>query len=201
METVTRRELAINAVQQIAFRHGIGATAPTTIKDSNNAIVDLGTTNLVAKVATSTLPSRLIDTEFIVLAHLHHKNAPTGRLSDNIDHGPHDALGCRLFFVERLQVIDTEVAASTALDAVLATHDALADLALPVPYSATTLTVARTLLDDPTRTAALPEQERTFCLAVGSRLREELDALTWEAQVLHGDPWIGGNLVNTNNGL
>ena len=29
--------------------------------------------------------------EFTVLAHLHHKNAPTGRLSDNIDHGPHDA--------------------------------------------------------------------------------------------------------------
>jgi hypothetical protein len=85
-----RRELAIDAARQVALDHGITTTTASIIKDSNNTIVDLGAANLVAKVATSPDPDRPIDTEFAVLSHLHHKNAPTSRLSDQLAHGPHE---------------------------------------------------------------------------------------------------------------
>jgi hypothetical protein len=105
-----------------------------------------------------------------------------------------------LIFLDRLQITDTPLAPQDALDAVLATHEALADLALPVPDFDTGLATAHALFDDPARTATLPTEERRFCSAVGTLLRERLDELTWRRRVLHGDPWIGGNLVNTVHG-
>ncbi len=200
VDASARRDLAILAARSVAARHGINAVYPSIIKDSNNTIVDLGAANLVAKVATSTLPGRVIDTEFAVLSHLHNKDAPTGRLSDRIEHGPHDELGCRLFFLDRLEIIDAPLTAAQVLDTVRATHLALADLDLAVPDFDQNLTAATALFDDPTRTATVPSGERDFCLSVGRRLRQQLDALAWQKLVLHGDPWVGGNLVHTTSG-
>jgi hypothetical protein len=135
-----------------------------------------------------------------VLSHLNDKNAPTGRLSERIAGGPHDELGCRLFFLDRLDITDTPIAAADAFDAVRATHEALTDLPVPLPTFDDNLALARALFADPTRTATVPENEREFCLIVGSQLRARFDVMTWHSRVLHGDPWIGGNLVNTSSG-
>lgn len=200
MDASARRDLAILAARSVAARYGIDSVNPSIIKDSNNTIVDLGAASLVAKVATSTLPGRLIDTEFAVLSHLHKKGAPAGRLSDRVEHGPHDELGCRLFFLDRLEIVDAPLTAAQVLDTVRATHGALADLDLAVPDFDHNLTVATELFSDLTHTATLSSGEREFIASVGRRLREQLDALAWPALVLHGDPWVGGNLVNTTSG-
>jgi Phosphotransferase enzyme family len=197
-----RRELAVQASLMVARRFGIDDAAPKIIKDSNNTIVDLGTANLVAKVATNATPDHSTATEFAILSHLHHKNAPTSCLSDRIDHGPHDELGCRLLFLDRLEIIDAPVAVSDALAVLYATHEALADLSLTVVDFDDSFVAAQELFEDGAKTAALSDQERQFCAAVGSRLRERLNASAWQAQarILHGDPWVGGNLVNTVDG-
>jgi Phosphotransferase enzyme family len=197
-----RRELAVRASLMVARRFGIDDAAPKIIKDSNNTIVDLGTANLVAKVATNATADHSTATEFAVLSHLHHKNAPTSCLSDRIDHGPHDELGCRLLFLDRLEIIDAPVPVSDALAVLYATHEVLADLTVPVADFDDNLVTAQDLFDDHARTATLPETQRQFCAAVGSKLRDRLNASRWQAraQILHGDPWVGGNLVNTVDG-
>lgn len=200
MEADARHELVISAVCSVAHRHGIEEMNPTIIKDSNNTVVDLGVENLVAKVATSTLPGHSIDAEFRVLKHLHNKRGPTARLSDRIEHGPHTELGCRLFFLERLQLTNADINESQAMETVLATHDALGDFTFEIPDFLRNLTTTEALFHNPTLTPELPKTERTFCATVATWLREQFDGRTWETKVLHGDPWIGGNLVNTTDG-
>ena len=89
---------------------------------------------------------------------------------------------------------------SDALHAIITTHAALDDLELPLGDFDENLTAAAALFDDPTVTATLPAKNAEFCARVAIRLRHQLDAHTWQPRVLHGDPWLGGNLVNTTNG-
>jgi hypothetical protein len=55
LSTEERRERAIKAATKIAATYRIKSDAPVVLKDSNNTVVHLAPSPVVAKVATSTL--------------------------------------------------------------------------------------------------------------------------------------------------
>lgn len=202
METADRVTRALRAVEEIAAAHGLDARDLRIVKDSNNTVVDLGTAPIVAKVATTTLPGRhdAFALEFAVLRHLHGSHAPVARLSDALPHGPHEADGLPVLFLDRLDLSDDTVELTDAVAALDATHGALAGIAAPLPAFTEALTAAHRLYRDDARTPGLPPDERAFCVRAGDRLLSDLKPTVGRPVVLHGDPWIGGNLVATTSG-
>jgi hypothetical protein len=202
MSASDRRETAIAAAVEVARSLGVRVESPMILKDSNNTIIDLGVDDLVAKVATSTLAGsgRGFDVEFSVLRHLHHRSTTTSRLSDRVPHGPHQAGASRLFFMDRLEITDDTFDRRAAGDVLLATHVALASYEGELPDFVDTIALGAECLSDPERSPTLPVAERSFCTRAWVDLRSRLANDTWAPTVLHGDPWVGGNLVMTTAG-
>lgn len=202
MESVDRVTRAVGAVAAVAAAHGLDVGDLRVLKDSNNTVIDLGTAPIVAKVATTTLPGRhdAFALEFAVLRHLHGSHAPVVCLSDALPHGPHDADGLRVLFLDRLDLRDDTVDLTGAVAALDATHAALDGIAAPLPTFTDALTAAHRLYRDDALTPGLAPDERAFCLRAGDRLLGDLHATVGRPVVLHGDPWIGGNLVATTSG-
>lgn len=203
MNTSARAANAVRAVVAVATAHGLSAVGASVIKDSNNTVVDLGSSPIVAKVSTTTLPGGGDDSfarEFAVLHHLHGSDAPVVRFSDQIPPGPHEIEGLRMLFLERVHLVDEQIGVADAVRTLERTHVALAEFEAPLPTFTDTLAAAHGLYRDQRLTPALPPEERRFCLAAGDRLLAEFADEAGPPMVLHGDPWRGGNLVATSAG-
>jgi hypothetical protein len=74
-----RRARAVKAATKIGATYGIKSDAPIVLKDSNNTIIHLAPSPVVAKVATSTLRKQYVSTlehELNVALHLASSDAP-----------------------------------------------------------------------------------------------------------------------------
>lgn len=79
LSTKKRRELAIKAVTEISADYDIKSDAPVLLKDSNNTVIHLAPSPVVAKVATSTLRKQNVSNlehELNVALHLAGLGAP-----------------------------------------------------------------------------------------------------------------------------
>ena len=197
-----RRQLAVRAAFAVAERFGAVVERAEIVHDSNNTIVGL-TDGLVAKVATTTLPGRegALDLEIGVLTHLAGAEAPTVRPSPIAPAAVHEAHGARVILLERLAIVDAPIEPSAALSTIDAVHAALRDMPRSnLPPFLDGLDRATALFDDAVRTPTLSADDRRFALKVGEQLAAWFATPTWDDIVLHGDPWIGGNLVATTDG-
>lgn len=202
MDADARRDLAARSAVQVAKRFGIATLSPQIIKDSNNTIVAVND-EVVAKVATTTLHGRQgsLDREFAVLQHLNTRTAPVVRPSSAVPLAIHEALGCRLIMLDRLEVTPDEPNADLVLGALNETHAALDGFdVVELPSFSDDLVHATAIVADPTLSPTMPDHERSFCQHVSGELSACFADRTDDDIVLHGDPWVGGNLVNTTEG-
>lgn len=197
-----RRDLAVRSAVCVAERFGIGTLSPQIVKDSNNTIVRLND-ELVAKVATTTLHGRQgsLDRELAILQHLDSRAAPVVHLSNSVPSAIHEALGCRMIVLDRLDVIAGELDADTAVRTLSETHAALDGFDVDeLPSFLDGLVQATAIFADPTLSPTMTDHERRFCQQIAEQVRNGFAERSWDDIVVHGDPWIGGNLVNTTDG-
>jgi Phosphotransferase enzyme family len=197
-----RQDRAIRSAVAVAERFGIVLDGPAVVADSNNTIVGLND-RVVAKVATTRLPGRAtaLDRELEVLAFLAGRDAPVAALSDLAPRIVHEAHGTRMLLLERLDIVDADPDAHSVIGAIDALHACLAPFDGMLPSFLDSFAAARAVLAEPIRSPALPAPDRQFMSDVADQISASFDETTWPEMVLHGDPWIGGNLVATPVGL
>lgn len=198
-----RREAAVAAAREVAYRHGIVSNDPRVLKDSNNTIVHLAPAPLVAKVCTTALPGghQALEREMAVLGFLAQTSAPTVHPSLLLPPGPHQLGDQRMIFLEHLPTNSADsVDAHEAVQALVALHGALRDYTQPLPEFADSMGQAGCLLVDESALPQLSCHERSFLIGVHRELTAALPAGRSRWQALHGDPWAGGNLLATPGG-
>ena len=203
-DPIDRRRRAIDAASQIADRLGIKADEARVIKDSNNTIVHLAPTPLVAKVGTSSLRADALQTlgkELGVAVYLTERAAPIVPPADDVPPGPHlhDGVAITLWhYVESdpsLEVTDE------ALGEMLSSfHRAFAHYPDTLPDFTQNLDRVRSALYDVHRAPALSDADRTFLIEVAASLDEALPTAEFARRPLHGDPHLDGNILLTANG-
>lgn len=202
MDAEARRDLACRSAVAVAHRFDVGVEEVSIIKDSNNTIVGLNH-DVVAKVSTTTLAARdtALDRELAVLQHLDTQPAPVGRLSRLVPRLVHEALGCRMLLLDRLERSSDVLQPEVVLTALAETHAAFGGLADTELLSfLDDLARAAAIFGDPQLSPTLPSAERHFCRRVGNELGGWFDDGDWSSIVLHGDPWLNGNLIATTAG-
>ena len=106
-----------------------------------------------------------------------------------------------MIFLARLSELAAPVSADGAITTLAVTQAALAGFdRSTLPRVTDSLFLARGLLGNESHSPTLPAAERGFCVAVGEHLESMLRENSWLDIVLHGDPWIGGNLIQTTLG-
>lgn len=201
----TRSHQAMCAAQAVARRNGIPSQRSRVVHDSNNVVVHLAPSPVMAKVCPSTAGcgrSKLA-AELDAAVHLERVGAPIVGPSQELSVEVHEEDGYAITFWRHQahdpQAIVPEVAAAEALAEV---HRALDTFTAPT-RSFMDRQVRRTaeILANPMSLRALSNSERSFLtaeyLAVISSVRDR----RFECQALHGDPHRGNVLVAENGCL
>jgi Phosphotransferase enzyme family len=197
-----RRRLAVTSAVEVIDRYGLSAPAPLVLKDSNNTIVWLRPLPVVAKVATSTLPGRAagLAVELDVLAYLTGSGAPVAQLADGLPPELHTAGGRSVLLLDYVEHDPGRpVPPETARAALVSVHDALRGYPGELPAFTDHLTRIRPLLSDPRLTPDLVDDDRALLVSMVDHFAVAFP-LNAAWRPLHGDPWMGGNLLSTPTG-
>jgi hypothetical protein len=158
-----RREAAIRAAQRLGRSIGLVVTAPRVLKDSNNTIVHLAPSPVVAKVGTSHFrDARLeaLDRELAVATHLAQKRTPIVRPTSEVRPGPHRVNGLTItlwqYYMESTATAITGGARGRGLAIV---HSVLRDFNDRLPWFSVELDDVGRFLADRSRLARLPDRE------------------------------------------
>lgn len=186
---------------EIAASIGIKTESPRILKDSNNTIVHLVPSSIVAKVGTSTIrrwDGTTLERELDVATHLVEQGAPVVAPSTDPPAGPfHSRRGLTVTlwrYYAQTEPLDIG-AARIALHAV---HDGLARYRRPLPDFEAEFTGVTELLAA-SKLPQLPQTERTYLTHIGDQLAQRLRLLAGPRQALHGAPHFG-NLLHTPDG-
>jgi predicted trehalose synthase len=166
------------------------------LKDSNNTIVHLAPSSIVAKVGTSTIHPGVerLERELEVGRHLAAAGAPIAPPSDVIPPGPHRHDGLALTFWRFCEHRAAEDRDATAAGLALRQlHRDLADYAGVLPSFREHFREAGTLLAE--ADVALRAADRVFLRETYERLDERLVAPEINLRPLHGGPHLGNVLV------
>lgn len=197
-----RQRIACEAALGVAAALGLRAQRPVILKDWNNTIVRLAPSAIVAKVGTSHFrDTRLesLEREVAVSAHLAARGAPVIRPAARVAPGPHHWQGLTLTLWEYVEAMPgAEPVPAEMAAAIQAVHKALSDFGGSLPYFASGLDDARTLLQ-PHRSPSLEAADRQFLLSVVSELEAALAPLTATCRPLHGSPH-GANWLLSRRG-
>jgi Ser/Thr protein kinase RdoA (MazF antagonist) len=180
----------VEAVVAIAAEHGIRATTPVVLRDTNNVVVWLRPHPVVAKVGTN---KRRLENELRIAEHLVAMGAPVVGPTDLlpravlIDEG-HDAT----FWVFHPQQPGTEPGAEDVANALRSLHLALARLPEPVaaglpPFEAA-LDSLPVLLNDAAALNVLSAEDRALLARAHDMLRSELEQRSLTRERIHGSP-------------
>ena len=195
------RRRALQAAIAVARSLGLRATRPGIIADSNNTIVHLAPTPIVAKVGTSHFRDAELESlerELTVAMHLANQDAPTVRPARNVPPGPHKVGSAALTLWEHVGSLPgADLESSQTASALRAVHQALSDFSGSLPWFMVELKDAGRLLQ-PDR-SALPATDRSFLVDVLDDVETSLAARKMESQSLHGSPH-GGNWLVTASG-
>jgi hypothetical protein len=173
-----RRGLALEAALSVAARVGLVVDQPAILADSNNTIVLLSPSPVVAKVGTSHFRDAELESlrrELAVAAHLSGLGAPVVAPAPAVDAGPHRWRNLTLTLWEYVPSTGQEVTrepAETAA-ALSAVHMALAGYPGELPRYDIELADARRLLQRKS-SPTLSASDRRFLLGVVDELQERL---------------------------
>jgi len=198
-----RRGRALEAAVSVVESLGVVAERPVILADSNNTIVWLAPTPIVAKVGTSHFRDAELESltrELAVAAHLARHGAPIVAPAGGLAAGPHCWRDLTLTLWQYVEPIGEVVLEPAEAAAVLsAVHDALAAFPGSLPPFDLELADARRLLL-PLRSPTLADSDRRFLLSVIDELEETLAGRMCVARPLHGSPHAG-NWLRTTKGL
>ncbi len=187
-----------DAALSTASRFGITASEPVTLSDSNNVVLWLRPTPVVAKVATG--HHRRLALELEVAKHLVTLDAPVVRPADELPQRVHHRGGFEVTFWKYQPHPKREVDQHQLAHALSRLHVAMGTFAgaLP-PYQNEFLAVAEVLMT-PTRVPDLPERDRVLLLSALGRFSEDLALSGTATCPLHGSPHDSNTMV-TNAGI
>lgn len=203
MTTTSRSERAVGAAVAVAARYGLHVGHPHVLWDSNNIVVHLRPTPVVAKVARAdgSWYAATLGRELAVGAHAATMGAPVAQPSPELPPEVHWHEGRALTFwryYEHDASIHIDCAAAAA--ALKEVHRALASYVGALPrWRPDVPDLRAVLLDGHSR--RLRERDRDFLIAQYERLRGELAGRELRRQAIHGSPHgynrlcVGGRVV------
>ncbi len=200
-----RRRRALEAATAIARLYGVTHHAAYVLKDSNNTIVHLAPSTIVAKVGTTTIRAdagEVLARELEIGAHLARHGAPVAPPTSAIPPGPHRygamTVTCWSF---RPKSGERRLSHGTLAVALRRLHDAFADYPGALPSLTDVLDGAGRVIADPSSTPELPPADRSFLEAASARIAHRIRGLHLPAATpLHGDPHLDGNVLVTAAG-
>jgi len=198
-----RVDRAVEAAVAVAAGCGVAATTPRVLHHSNNVVVHLAPTPVVAKVAIShhrASGAGSIAPELAVGRYLAEQGAPTVSPATILPAGPHYAGGLVLSYWDWCPNDADGVVDGRAVGRSLAAlHGALDGYPgeLP-PFTAHVEDAGAILAAEPL--PALPGADRAFLADLHTRLVGKLAATPVSARVLHGEVHLG-NLLAADDGL
>jgi hypothetical protein len=174
------------AAATIAGRFGVVASNPVTLASSNNVVVWLAPSPVVAKVGTG--HHRRLSLELAVARHLVSRGAPVVAPSLELPQEVHHLAGFDMTFWAYQSHDHTEAEPGKLGGALFALHEALAAFPDPLPRYDDELDQVSRILTDARRSPGLQDADRSVLLAGLHRFRAELRSWEWESQALHGSP-------------
>lgn len=190
----------MRAAVEVATACGIQVTEPALLQETNNTVVWLRPSPVVAKVATRPASKLGVRREHAVASELATLGANIAVPLPGLEPVEHLPTGFVVTLWERLERLDVELADRALSDSLAALHAALAKTRTNLPSFRVELTQARAALDDDTFMAALATADRTFLRSVYDDGLADLDGVELDRQRLHGEPH-DGNRVLTAQGL
>jgi Phosphotransferase enzyme family len=196
-EHAARVRRAVSAALKVARDHGIPAARPQVLHESNNVVIHLQPSPIVAKVSPFACQSTMTrcGVEVAVGRHLARAGAPVVGPCTEVPPGPHTARGCAItLWGHHKHDATAEIGGPEAIAALDAVHHALEDYPGPVE-SFLERRVRRTgdALERPVPN--FPPRQHAFLRDEFRSLRSRLDGLACESRILHGDPHRGNFLV------
>ena len=176
-----------------AFR--IQATEPLLLQETNNTVVWLRPSPVVAKVATR-IDSKLdVRLEHAIASELAALGADIAIPVPDLEPVEHPPTGFVVTLWERLERAEAQVSDRSLSHSLATLHAALARTRTKLPSFREELMRARVVLDDDTFMAALAPADRTFLRAVYDAGLAELDGVDLDRQRLHGEAHDGNRIL------
>ena len=176
----------------IVSEFGLSVRDPVVISDSNNVVLWLRPTPVVAKVGTR-LRSRLA-LEMDVAKHLKIRGAPIVSPADELPQEVHRVGDIEVTFWEYEPADEQEPSPDDVACALFGLHTALRDYPNPLPSFQDELSYVAELLSDAGRLELLPEDDRLLLVSAEHRFRAELARYALKERPLHGAPHSGNTL-------
>jgi Ser/Thr protein kinase RdoA (MazF antagonist) len=177
----------------IASRFGLRVTAPVRLADSNNVIVWLAPTPVVAKVGTG--HHHALSLELRGAQHLVRMGAPVVSPATELPQQVHHVGGFVATFWQYRRHDGTEVHPEILAMALAALHEALATYPGTLPSFEEELHRVGQVLSQPQPSPALDETDRNLLLAALDRFQMELASCATDRRPLHGSPHRSNVLV------
>jgi hypothetical protein len=193
--------LAIQAATAVAIAQGLEFEQAIVLQDSDNVVLHLAPTSVMARVATTTATHRPGDQwfgrEVAVAKYLTEVGAPIIPVSPLVEPGPHFYLGLVLSFWQFVEVLLADYDPIVAGRTLKQCHDRLVDYPTELPPLAL-MTEAQEILQKLIAAAEFSATDAAMLERVGARSYDQLSQLPM--QPIHGDAHFG-NVLNTSMGV
>jgi hypothetical protein len=184
---------AIAVAIEVAQGLGLQVQKPVSLRSTNNVVVWLSPTQVVAKVGLGR--NACLRTELQVALELSARGAPIVCPAQEVPAVVHSRRGLEVTFWQyHAQPLSADIAGTRVATALRRLHTALGrispGLRASLPSYLRELQLVRSLLTDPFGLPALPEADRCLLATVFDRLKVDLDELAPVEShvVLHGSP-------------
>jgi hypothetical protein len=198
-----RRTRAVEAATKIAHTFRIKVDAPVILKDSNNTVIHLAPSAVVAKVGTSTLRKRgdsNLEHELSVAVHLASAGAPTVPPSSEIPPAVYRQGAFEVTFWQYSPgEVREEIDRPELVAALARFHVAFAGYTGALDPFTEDYERCYSLLNGGRLSPELSPADRTFLRRVYERLSARLRAFDYECVPVHSEIH-GGNLIWTDKG-
>jgi hypothetical protein len=176
----------IRAAVTVARRYGLVVEQPVVLSDSNNVVVWLAPSSVVAKVGTG--HHGRLDHELAVAKHLTAVRAPIVPPSDEVPREVHVCDGFEVTFWEYHPRQEEEIDPRRLAHALFELHEGLASYGGHVHSYRAELEAVHELLAEGSRVRALKDSDRTLLVGRLDALLAVLTQRQLDERVLHGSP-------------
>ncbi len=191
----------ITAAIEVAEAFDVVSTDPMLLQETNNTVVWLRPHAVVAKVATRLDARNDLRLEHAIARELVAVGGEIAAPLPATEPVAHEETGFVVTLWERLDGFDrAPVTAGDLFQSLGRLHDALAETTHPLPSFRSSLTRARTALDDDSLMTALLPADRAFLQDASDEGLSVLGDTATSEYRLHGEPHDGNRLV-TSAGL